>query len=136
MKKKLLSALLAMCMAFGSATALPENTFVDDISITSAAAEREDTSWWEDVTLESYDVYNGDENSLINVFFSNDSVRGVYVGIGMVGIVFAFAFAIIYKDLVRTAHIAAIPDFADFAGGIIYFFIRLARGESRNQKSY
>ena len=40
-------------------------------------------------------VYNGDENSLINVFFSNDSVRGVYVGIGMVGIVFAFAFAII-----------------------------------------
>ena len=40
-------------------------------------------------------TYNGEESSLINVFFTNDSVRGVYVGIGMVGIVFAFAFAII-----------------------------------------
>ena len=40
-------------------------------------------------------VYNGKQDSLINVFFSHDSVRGVYMGIGMVGIVFAFAFAII-----------------------------------------
>ena len=40
-------------------------------------------------------VYNGEENSLLNVFFSHDSVRGVYMGIGMVGIIFAFAFAIV-----------------------------------------
>ncbi|MBR1598501.1 MAG: hypothetical protein IJ661_06325 [Lachnospiraceae bacterium] len=46
-------------------------------------------------TGESPVMYNGNENSLINVFFNHDSVRGVYMGIGMVGIVFAFAFAII-----------------------------------------
>ena len=40
-------------------------------------------------------TYNGNEDSLLNVFFSHDSVRGVYMGIGMVGIAFAFAFAIV-----------------------------------------
>ena len=38
-------------------------------------------------TGESPVMYNGNENSLINVFFNHDSVRGVYMGIGMVGIV-------------------------------------------------
>ena len=46
-------------------------------------------------TGESPVVYNGKPNSLINVFFNHDSVKGVYMGIGMVGIVFAFAFAIV-----------------------------------------
>ena len=78
MKKKLLSALLAMCMAFGSAAALPENTFVDDISITSAAAESEETSWWEDVTLESYDVYNGNERYKI-AGFHNSTVTSIFL---------------------------------------------------------
>ena len=40
-------------------------------------------------------MYNGDKDTLINIFFSHDSVRGVYIGIGMVGIIFAFGFAVV-----------------------------------------
>ena len=78
MKKKVLSALLAACMVFGSASALPEDTFVDDVSITSAAAESEETSWWEDVTLESYDVYDGNERYKI-AGFHNSTVTSIFL---------------------------------------------------------
>lgn len=46
-------------------------------------------------TGESPVMYNGQKDTLINIFFSHDSVRGVYIGIGMVGVIFAFGFAII-----------------------------------------
>lgn len=38
--------------------------------------------------------YNGDSTALINVFFDNSSVRGIYAGVALIGIVFAFIFAI------------------------------------------
>ncbi|MBQ9869721.1 MAG: leucine-rich repeat protein [Ruminococcus sp.] len=37
MKKKVLSGLLALCLVFGSASALPQNAFVDGTSITASA---------------------------------------------------------------------------------------------------
>ncbi|MCR4715842.1 MAG: hypothetical protein K5656_01550 [Lachnospiraceae bacterium] len=39
-------------------------------------------------------VYNNNSTSLINVFFEHETIRGVYSAIGMIGIMFAFAFAI------------------------------------------
>ena len=38
MKKRLLSAALAVCMLFGSAAALPENTFIHNYDIAASAA--------------------------------------------------------------------------------------------------
>ena len=40
-------------------------------------------------------IYNDNPSSLINVFFFHDSIRGIYGAIGMIGIVFAFIFAIV-----------------------------------------
>ena len=40
-------------------------------------------------------IYNENPSSLINVFFFHDSIRGIYGAIGMIGIVFAFIFAIV-----------------------------------------
>ncbi len=37
---------------------------------------------------------NGKDTSLISVFFNNSSIRGIYAGVAMIGIVFAFVFAI------------------------------------------
>ena len=37
MKKRLLSAVLALCMVFGSAAALPEGVFSESTSITASA---------------------------------------------------------------------------------------------------
>ena len=39
--------------------------------------------------------YNGKDAYLINVFFEHRAVRGIYGGIAMIGIIFAFAFAIV-----------------------------------------
>ena len=44
MKKKILSAALALCMVFGSAAALPEGTFVESTSVTANAEESKPTS--------------------------------------------------------------------------------------------
>ena len=47
-----------------------------------------------------------------------------------------FAFAVIDIDLVGGAHIAAVPDLADFASGVVDFFIGLAGGERSRQQSH
>lgn len=39
--------------------------------------------------------YNEKSDSLIKVFFTHDSVRGIYGGMALIGIVFAFVFAIV-----------------------------------------
>ncbi len=39
-------------------------------------------------------VYNGRSNYLINIFFENTSIRNIYAAIGLIGIAFAFAFAV------------------------------------------
>ena len=44
MKKKMLSAFLALCLVFGSASALPENTFTESTSITASAEASTATS--------------------------------------------------------------------------------------------
>ena len=40
-------------------------------------------------------TYNGRGEALVNVFFDNDAVKGVYGAIAMIGIVFSFVFAIV-----------------------------------------
>ena len=40
-------------------------------------------------------TYNGRGEALVNVFFNNDAVKGVYGAMAMIGIVFSFVFAII-----------------------------------------
>ena len=37
MKKKILAGVIAICMAFGSAAMLPENTFIDSTNISASA---------------------------------------------------------------------------------------------------
>ena len=37
--------------------------------------------------------YNGQDATLINIFFEHDSVRGIYGGMALIGIVFCFVFA-------------------------------------------
>ena len=39
--------------------------------------------------------YNGEDNYLLNIFFEHDSVRGIYGGMALIGIIFCFVFAII-----------------------------------------
>lgn len=39
-------------------------------------------------------LYNNSKMALIDVFFNHKTIRGIYAGIGMIGIVFAFVFAI------------------------------------------
>ncbi len=39
-------------------------------------------------------TYGKSKMALIDVFFNHDTIRGIYAGIGMIGIVFAFVFAI------------------------------------------
>jgi len=56
-------------------------------------------------------TYNTKETTLIDVFFNHDSVRGVYTAIAIIGIIFAFAFAII-------AIIRKIGDFRDKQQGV------------------
>ena len=40
-------------------------------------------------------TYKGKSDSLIKVFFTHDSVRGIYGGMALIGIVFAFVFALV-----------------------------------------
>lgn len=40
-------------------------------------------------------LYSGKSTTLVNVFFNHSSVRTIYTAIGLIGIVFAFAFAIV-----------------------------------------
>ena len=40
-------------------------------------------------------TYNTKGTSLIDVFFNHDSIRGIYTAIAIIGIIFAFAFAVI-----------------------------------------
>ena len=76
MKKKVLSAALAVCMIFGCASALPQDSFVDNISITSSAYEKEDLSWWEDVKYDVYDKKDGKERYRITGF-SNQTAYSI-----------------------------------------------------------
>ncbi len=46
MKKRLLSAALAVCMIFGSAAALPDGVFSESTSITASAETSKETSGW------------------------------------------------------------------------------------------
>ena len=39
--------------------------------------------------------YNTKKTTLIDVFFNHESIRGIYTGIAIIGIIFAFAFAVI-----------------------------------------
>ena len=39
--------------------------------------------------------YNDSDKTLINIFFEHESVRGIYGGMALIGIVFCFVFAII-----------------------------------------
>jgi hypothetical protein len=45
-------------------------------------------------------------------------------------------FLIIDIDLIGLSYVAEIPNLADFASGVVDFFIGLARGKTRNQKSH
>ena len=76
MKKKVLSAALAVCMIFGCASALPQDSFVDNISITSSAYEKEDISWWDDVKYDVYDKKDGKERYRITGF-SNQTAYSI-----------------------------------------------------------
>ena len=56
-------------------------------------------------------TYNTKQTSLIDVFFNHDSIRGIYTGVAIIGIIFAFAFAVV-------AVIRKIGDFRDKQQGV------------------
>ena len=105
MKKKVLSGLLALCLVFGSASALPQGAFTDSATI-NASAEVEGN--WEYEVQEDGTVaitkYNGSESEITipatlggkkidavyNCFSASDKITSVTVSEGITGLLNTF----------------------------------------------